>query len=128
MINNGQCPCTDLDPFAVEFLENPYPHHEALREAGPVVRIEKYDLVARLIEQDEIDAVHDLAEAFPLSVFPDAMGLTKDGRENLLPYGDMASNAFGPRNQLFEAAFANPGHSRLRGRNEDWQTRVIRSH
>ncbi len=65
------------------------------------------DLVAGLVEQDEIDAVRDLAEAFPLSVFPDAMGLTKEGRENLLPYGDMAFNAFGPRNDLFEEAFAN---------------------
>ena len=44
--NSGQCPSTDLDPFAAEFLEDPYPHHEALREAGPVVWIEKYDLLA----------------------------------------------------------------------------------
>ena len=55
----------------------------------------------------DIDAVRDLAEAFPLSVFPDTIGLRKDGRENLLPYGDMAFNAFGPRNELFERSFAN---------------------
>ena len=41
-----------------------------------------------------------LAEAFPLRVFPDAVGLRKDGRENLLPYGDHAFNAFGPANDL----------------------------
>ncbi len=33
--------------------------------------------------------------------------MVKEGRENLLPYGDMAFNAFGPRNELFEKSFAN---------------------
>ena len=41
-----------------------------------------------------------LAEAFPLRVFPDAVGIPEEGRENLLPYGDHAFNAFGPRNDL----------------------------
>jgi 4-methoxybenzoate monooxygenase (O-demethylating) len=48
----------------------------------------------------EFDAVPSLAAAFPLRVFPDAVGLGKDGRENLLPYGDHAFNAFGPANDL----------------------------
>lgn len=43
------------------------------------------------------DAVRDLAEVFPLRVFPDAVGLGPEGREHLLPYGDFAFNAFGPR-------------------------------
>jgi hypothetical protein len=47
-----------------------------------------------------LDGVTALAEAFPLRVFPDAVGLGKDGREHLLPYGDHAFNAFGPRNAL----------------------------
>jgi 4-methoxybenzoate monooxygenase (O-demethylating) len=46
------------------------------------------------------DAVPALAEVFPLRVFPDAVGLGPDGRENLLPYGDHAFNAFGPPNEL----------------------------
>jgi cytochrome P450 len=50
----------------------------------------------------EIDALADLAEAFPLQVFPDAVGLGADGRENLLPYGDHLFNAFGPPNELVE--------------------------
>jgi 4-methoxybenzoate monooxygenase (O-demethylating) len=33
-------------------------------------------------------------------VFPDAVGLPPEGRENLLPYGDHAFNAFGPANDL----------------------------
>jgi cytochrome P450 len=181
------CPVSELDPFALDTLEDPYPYHHELREAGPVVWLEKYNifamaryqqvrtaladweiycssrgvgltdfatdvpwrppsiileadpplhtrtrsvlvnvlsksalqvlsddfkaradkLVDSLLEKGEIDAVRDLAEAYPLSVFPDTIGLRKDGRENLLPYGNMAFNAFGPRNTLFEQSFAN---------------------
>ena len=48
----------------------------------------------------EFDAVESLSTVFPLRVFPDAVGLLPDGRENLLPYGDHAFNAFGPPNDL----------------------------
>jgi cytochrome P450 len=48
----------------------------------------------------EFDAVGALAEAFPLRVFPDAVGIPQEGRENLLPYGDHLFNAFGPSNDL----------------------------
>src|SRR5450631_239971 len=182
-------PVSTVDPFSHEFLRDPYPHHEALREAGPVVWLEKYDiwtmarhqevrdaltdwqtycssagvglsdfrkelpwrppsiileadpplhtrtravltrilspgaikvlretfereaelLVARLVEQREFDGVADLAEAYPLKVFPDAVGISEQGRENLLPYGSMVFNSFGPRNDLFERAMANAG-------------------
>ncbi len=46
------------------------------------------------------DAVQALASTFPLRVFPDAVGIPQGGRENLLPYGDHAFNAFGPANDL----------------------------
>jgi cytochrome P450 len=181
------CPVLDLDPFSIEFLSDPYPFHEQLREAGPVVWLERYGVVAmarysevqaalndwetfcsgrgagltdfkkekpwrppsiileadpplhtrtrgvlsrvlsrpaleklrepfarkaeslidELVALKSFDGVTQLAEAYPLSVFPDAVGLIKEGRENLLPYGNMAFNAFGPRNQLFEESFAN---------------------
>jgi hypothetical protein len=176
-----------VDPFSREFLTNPYPFHEELREAGPVVRLDRYEiwamarheevraclmdwetfcssagvglsdfrketpwrppslileadpplhtrtravltrilsaaamkklwttferdaiqLVDRLVERGTFDAVRDLAEVYPLKVFPDAVGLEEEGRENLLPYGNMAFNAFGPRNDLFHQAMAN---------------------
>jgi cytochrome P450 len=182
-------PVSTVDPFSHEFLRDPYPHHEALREAGPVVWLEKYRiwtmarhqevrdaltdwqtycssagvglsdfrkeppwrppsiileadpplhtrtravltrilspgairilretfereaelLIARLVDQREFDGIADLAEAYPLKVFPDAVGLSEDGRENLLPYGSMVFNSFGPRNDLFEKATANVG-------------------
>ena len=182
-------PVSAIDPFSQAFLRNPYPHHEALREAGPVVWLEQYGiwtmarhqevrdaltdwqtycssagvglsdfrkeppwrppsiileadpplhtrtravltrilspaainilrgtfereaelLVARLVEQREFDGIGDLAEAYPLKVFPDAVGISEDGRENLLPYGSMVFNSFGPRNDLFDRAMANAG-------------------
>jgi 4-methoxybenzoate monooxygenase (O-demethylating) len=37
-------PSTDIDPFSESFSDDPYPFHEQLREAGPVVRLEKYGI------------------------------------------------------------------------------------
>ena len=50
----------------------------------------------------EFDGVEALAEAFPLRVFPDAVGIPDEGRENLLPYGDHLFNTFGPGNDLVQ--------------------------
>lgn len=57
-----------------------------------------------LADGGEIDGVTQLAERFPLRVMPDAVGLPKEGRENLLPYGSFVFNSFGPRNSLVEEA------------------------
>ena len=177
-------PTFDFDPFSKEFFDNPYPAHEAMREAGPVVWIPRYqlwamarhdevhaalndwqtycssrgvglsdfakekpwrppsiileadpplhtrtrtvlarilspgtmkklretfqreaeNLVDLLVARGRFDAVKDLAEVYPLRVFPDALGIPREGRENLLPYGNMVFNAFGPRNDFFDAA------------------------
>ena len=177
-------PGLDIDPFAIEFFENPYPTHEALREAGPVVRLDTWNVYAvaryaevhavlndtltfcsgrgvglsdftkekpwrppslileadppahtrtravlsrvlspavmkqirdgfvaaaevkvdELLAKGSIDAVADLAEAYPLSVFPDAVGLRQEGREHLLPYAGVVFNAFGPPNELRQTA------------------------
>jgi cytochrome P450 len=182
-------PVSTVDPFSHAFLRDPYPHHEVLREAGPVVWLEQYGiwamarheqvrdaltdwrtycssagvglsdfrkeppwrppsiileadpplhtrtravltrilspaaikilrdtfereaelLIAQLVERREFDGVADLAEAYPLKVFPDAVGISEEGRENLLPYGTMVFNSFGPRNDLFNQAMANAG-------------------
>jgi hypothetical protein len=53
------------------------------------------------------DGIKDLAEPYPVKVFPDALGLVEEGRESLLPYSSMVFNSLGPRNALTEAAFAN---------------------
>ena len=176
-----------IDPFSSDFLANPYPFHEEMREAGPVIWLDRYGiwamarheevraslmdwetfcssagvglsdfrketpwrppsiileadpplhtrtravltrilsaaamkklwtrfeqdairLVDTLVQREAFDAVKDLAEVYPLKVFPDAVGLAEEGREHLLPYGNMAFNAFGPRNDLFHEAMAN---------------------
>jgi cytochrome P450 len=70
-------------------------------------RAEAESLIDRLIEQRQFDAVRDLAEAFPLKVFPDAVGIASEGREALLAYGSMVFNALGPDNPVRRRAFAN---------------------
>ena len=180
-------PVSAVDPFCREFFEDPFPVHEELREAGPAVRLSRYDvwavaryaevhrvlndwetfcssrgagltdfakempwrakslvlevdpplhdrtrrvlnrvlsaatirglrerfaleaeaLVDDLVGRGNFDAIADLAEAYPLTVFPDAMGMPRENRHFLLPYGNMVFNAFGPRNEFFEAAVAD---------------------
>ena len=177
-------PSLDVDPFEIEFFENPYPAQQLLREAGPVVHLDKWNVygVARyaevhavlsdpltfcssrgvglsdfaketswrppslileadppahtrtravlnkvlspavmkqirdgfaaaadakvdeLLAKGSFDAVSDLAEAYPLSVFPDAVGLKQEGREHLIPYAGVVFNAFGPPNELRQTA------------------------
>jgi 4-methoxybenzoate monooxygenase (O-demethylating) len=63
-------------------------------------------LVQRAAQGEVVDGVKDLAEPYPLKVFPDAVGLDAQGRENLLLYGDMIFNSFGPRNDLLARAAA----------------------
>ncbi len=62
--------------------------------------------VEAALAQGTCDAIPALAEAFPLAVFPDAMGIAAAGREHLLPYGSLVFNAFGPDNALRRAALA----------------------
>jgi cytochrome P450 len=64
-------------------------------------------LIDELVERGSFDAIADLAEAYPLTVFPDAMGMPRENRHFLLPYGNMVFNSFGPRNEFFEAAIAD---------------------
>ncbi|MGH6950543.1 MAG: cytochrome P450 [Vitreimonas sp.] len=65
------------------------------------------ELVDSLLERGRFDAITDLAEAFPLTVFPDALGMPPENRHYLLPYGNMVFNSFGPRNAFFEKAVEN---------------------
>jgi len=177
-------PSLDVDPFSIAFLSDPYPAQEQMREAGPLVWLSKYRMLASaryqpvrdalqnwksfssargvgmadferhgrfrlpsiilevdppqhsrsraalskalspqvmrtvraqfeaaavqmvepLVEKREFDGCAELAEAFPLRVFPDAVGMRSENRQHLLPYGDMVFNSFGPANGLFQAS------------------------
>lgn len=177
-------PAVDVDPFNTEFFADPYPHHRTLRDAGRVVWLPRYrivataryqevrqvlsdyktfssargvgladfnrhgrfrlpspilevdppthtrsraaltkalsnavmrslrerfteaaeEMVAALVAKGEFDGCTELAEAYPLKVFPDAIGMRAENRHHLLPYGDMVFNSFGPDNELFRAS------------------------
>lgn len=60
------------------------------------------ELVDNILERGEVDGMHDVAAVYPLRVFPDAVGLPHERRDDLLAYGDLVFNAFGPNNQLFQ--------------------------
>ncbi|MCK8647114.1 cytochrome P450 [Mycobacterium colombiense] len=64
------------------------------------------EMVEQLLRRGEVDAVSDFAEAYPLRVFPDALGIPKEGRQHLLPYADSVFTSFGPKNGLAERAIA----------------------
>ena len=80
-----------LSPRAVKILRDNF---EARAEA----------LVERLVSVGSFDAMSELARVFPVEAFSDEVGVPEEGRENLLPYGDMVFNGFGPHNELFDAA------------------------
>jgi cytochrome P450 len=73
----------------------------ALKELRPHWREKAEALVDQLVKRRRFDAVKDLAEVFPMMVFPDTIGLRDDGREHLLDYAAIVFNAFGPRNAVF---------------------------
>ena len=180
-------PVITADPFSLEHLTEPHALHEQMREAGPVVFLDRYGiwgmaryeqvnaalkdwktfssaagvglsdfrkekpwrppsllleadppahtrarevvgpilspraleavrehfereasaLVERLAALGSFDAVSQLAEVYPIKVFGDAVGLTDEGRQHLLTYGNLAFNAFGPRNRLLEDSMAS---------------------
>lgn len=59
------------------------------------------ELVDRLLESGGVVDGHlDIASAYVLQVFPDMLGLSKEGRHHLLRFGDAAFNAFGPANEI----------------------------
>lgn len=80
---------------------------KSLNALRPIWESIANDLIDTLVARGSFDAVPELAEVYPLRVFPDAVGIQPHGRENLLPYGALAFNAFGPRNWLTTEAMAS---------------------
>ncbi len=177
-------PHVAIDPFSLRFFDDPYPAHREMRDAGPVVYLDTWNVygvaryaevyavlndpqtfcssrgvglsdfakekpwrppslileadppahtrtravlskvlspavmkrlrdgfmaaaeakVEQLLARGSFDAIADLAESYPLSVFPDALGLKPEGREHLIPYASLVFNAFGPPNELRQQA------------------------
>ncbi len=42
-------PTVDVDPFSIGYLNDPYPEHERMRRAGPVVRFKNYDAASHAL-------------------------------------------------------------------------------
>ena len=64
-------------------------------------------LAADLARKGRFDAVAECAEVYPMMVGAyDAIGLSKEGREHLLPYAATVFNMFGPDNELRRNAIA----------------------
>jgi len=53
-------------------------------------------LIDEALERGTFDAIPDLVQRFPLTVFPDAVGMKREDRSNMLTYGSMVFGAFGP--------------------------------
>ncbi len=79
----------------------------ALDALRPAFEQEAQELVDRMVELGTFDGVTQFAETYSLKVFGDAVGLAEESRNYLLEYGELAFNAFGPRNQLLEASLAH---------------------
>ena len=63
-------------------------------------------LVDKLLEKGTFEAVEELAETYPTTVFPQAVGLREIDRRKLVDYGEMVFNAIGPDNELRRNAMA----------------------
>jgi len=56
-----------------------------------------------------IDAVDDITRRFVNKVFPDAVGVRKEGREHMYAFGNMVWATMGPQNELFQEAMGDLG-------------------
>jgi cytochrome P450 len=181
-ISAAGCPESYIDPFSDPYILNPYPFHERIREAGPVVWLKQYGVpgvfryeqvqailrdwenfcssggvglsnfktekpwraLSLLLEMDPpdhtehravvgrilspatlrnlrpkfeaeadrlvdlflntgtFDAASLLAEAFPLKIFGDAVGVMTEDRRHMIAWGNMVFNTMGPRNKHYE--------------------------
>jgi len=180
----GEAASVDIDIFSDDFVANPFAYHDRLRDAGPVIWLEKYGaygvarhaevvevlrdwqtfssgrglgladiskgdhwrrpsllaesdppdhdrvrkimnrvvspvalralrakweektkaLVDELVECGEVDAVQDIAIRFTTSLFPELVGMRKEGRENIFVYSEILTNSIYPSGPRFEEA------------------------
>lgn len=61
-------------------------------------------LVATVVARGRIDAVPELAEAYPMTVFPDLIGVSPEGREQMLIYSAALFNSLAPDTERFRKA------------------------
>jgi 4-methoxybenzoate monooxygenase (O-demethylating) len=59
-------------------------------------------LIEQALEKGAFDAIPDLVQRFPLTVFPDAVGMKREDRSHMLVYGAMVFGGFGPVTPWYE--------------------------
>jgi cytochrome P450 len=79
----------------------------AMRALEDAFKAKAVELVDELVEKKSFDAIRELAEVFPVTVFPDALGIDNEGRENFLTYGAMVFAGLGPENDYFRSLMAH---------------------
>ena len=77
---------------------------KVVRDLKDAFRADAERLIDTILEKGEIDAVKDIAEAFPTEVFPKALGIKAPNRDHLIAFGAIVFNAVGPDNALRAAA------------------------
>ncbi|MFC5138011.1 cytochrome P450 [Actinomycetospora rhizophila] len=70
------------------------------------------EVVEDAVSAGEVDAASALAERFPMTVLPDAVGMAPEGREHLLPYAALNFESMGPHNVLRAEAERRAGGAR----------------
>ncbi len=69
---------------------------ERLQRLRATFETEAAVLIDTALERGTIDAIPELAQRFPLTVFPDAVGMVREDRSTMLTYGAMVFGGFGP--------------------------------
>jgi cytochrome P450 len=69
---------------------------ERLQRLRAAFEAEADALIDSALEGGSLDAIPDLVQRFPLTVFPDAVGMVREDRSPMLTYGAMVFGGFGP--------------------------------
>lgn len=73
-----------------------------LQQLRPTFEAQAELLIDEALERGTLDAIPDLVQRFPLTVFPDAVGMPREDRSNMLVYGSMVFGGFGPSTPWYE--------------------------
>lgn len=73
-----------------------------LQQLRPTFEARAEQLIDAALERGTIDAIPELVQRFPLTVFPDAVGMPREDRSNMLVYGSMVFGGFGPVTPWYE--------------------------
>lgn len=77
---------------------------KVMRDQADLFQSVAEQMVNEVVEMGEIEAVTDLAERYPTTVFPRILGMKQSDGRTLLDYGEMVFDAVGPDNDIRRSA------------------------